>query len=101
MTDPTSGDRRLLGYVAGGSLMIIALIAAGVIFRTVDKEAMGLLGVIVGGLLVNGKDTIGAIKERWLGQQVSRLGDQLSNSAPTPDKVTTTTVEGTDDARQP
>ena len=81
-TDPHSGDRKLLGYIAGGSLAIIGAVAVGVIFSAPDDKAVGLLGVIVGGLLVNGKDTIGAIKERWLGQQVQRMSDQISAAPP-------------------
>lgn len=80
--DAHTGDRRLLGWIAGGSLLIIGVIAVGVIAQAPSEASIGLLGVIVGGLLVNGKDTIGAIKERWLGNQVQRMSDQLSAAPP-------------------
>lgn len=92
-TDPHEGDRRLLGWIAGGSLAIIAVVAVGVIAKQPTEAAIGLLGVIVGGLLVNGKDTIGAIKERWLGQQVQRMSDQMSLAPPVTDPGTPQRVQ--------
>ncbi len=37
---------------------------------------------------------VGAIKERWTQRSVDRMGQQLGSSAPTPETVTQTTVEG-------
>lgn len=92
-------DRKLLGIIAVCSLLIIALVAVLVTGSHVQEAALTLMGTIVGGLLVNSKDVIGAIRESWSTRQVERMSDQLGASSPIGDAPQQVVV--TNDAGDP
>ncbi len=87
-------DRKLLLCVALASLGIVGVVVVGVIWRNVDATASTILGTIVGGLLVNSKDVIQAIKEAWQQKQVERMSDQISSSTPIASPVVADTPTG-------
>lgn len=96
-----SEDRRLLGKIAYLSLFVLALIAVGVVAFAVAEAAYTLLGTIVGGLLVNSKDVIGAIRESWSTRQVEKMSDQLGASTPATDNAQPVVVTNDTDAPVP
>lgn len=85
-------DRVLLGLVAIISLIILALIGWAITHQRIDEAANTLLGAIVGGLLVNSKDVIGAIRESWSTRQMEKMSDQLGSSLPSGESVQATIV---------
>jgi len=76
----------LLAIVAAG---VMVLCGVGIWNATADHTFDPSAYLVVLTLIV------GAIKERWTQRSVDRMGQQLGASAPTPDTVTSTTVEGT------
>lgn len=94
-------DRKLLGIISILSLLIIALVAVLVSWGKMQEAGLTLLGTIVGGLLVNSKDVIGAIRESWSTRQVERMSDQLGASQPLPDPSAPQSVEVVNDPTKP
>ena len=79
-----SGDRRLLGTIATLAILTLAGVVLGVFIagKELSKEAWGLLGVVVGGLISQPQAVIASIKESWLGRTIDRQGDALQMSMP-------------------
>jgi hypothetical protein len=76
----------LLAIVAGGVMVLCGVgLAHATAEHTFDPSAYLVVLTLI----------VGAIKERWTQRSVDRMGQQLGASAPTPETVTSTTVEGT------
>ena len=87
LTDHGS-EIALLSWMATGVLAI--LIVAALKGQLVGRNALD-----VAAFLLVLQRIIEAITARWTQRSVDRMGQQLGASAPTPDTVEKTTVEGT------
>lgn len=76
----------LLGMVA-----LSAAILAGLSIKKGDASGAAAWSAILMAI-------VNSVKEWRSARTIDRMGQSLSDSAPTPQRVTTTTVEGTDDA---
>ena len=82
------GEVALLGWLGTGVLLIL-LVAAG------KGQLSGSAGVDVAAFLLVLQRIVEAVQKRWEQRGSDRMADKLASSAPTPDQVDKTTVEGT------
>jgi len=88
-------DRRALLWLAGLALVILGGIAYGALDTRVPNDSQTLLGAIAAGLLLFARDIVTTIRAAWTDERTGDLTSHLAKSAPTPDQVDKTTVEGT------
>jgi len=78
----------LLGWLGSG---VIAVLIIGVF----KGQLAGASAIDVAAFLLVLQRIVEAIQKRWEQRSLDKMGQQLGASAPTPDTVTSTTVEGT------
>lgn len=79
----------LLGWLGTGVLAVL-------IIGAVKGQLSGPSALDVAAFLLVLQRIVEAVQKRWEQRSLDRMGQQLGNSAPTPETVTSTTVEGTD-----
>lgn len=87
-------DRAALFGLAALAIAGLIGIAAGAIFKRIPNDSQTLLGTIAAGLLLFGRDVVTTIRAAWTDERTGAITDQLAKSAPTPETVDKTTVEG-------
>ncbi len=80
----TDTDHERAGLIAITALIVVALVtvAIAVMRYKLTPEAGTVLGLIVGGLLAIGKDTLSALRTYSTSAQLSKVTDQLAASSP-------------------
>jgi hypothetical protein len=79
--DPCHGRDKLgLFILAGMALAIIGVIVIGCFRKGIPEKSDVLLGSIVTGVLLYGRDIINVIRSSWQDQTMSKMGDQLAAS---------------------
>lgn len=87
-------DRIALFALSALGILGLICIAAGAIFTRIPNDSQTLLGVIASGLLLFSREIITTIRAAWTDERTGAITDQLAKSAPTPETVDKTTVEG-------
>lgn len=86
LTDHAS-ETALLGWLGSGVIAVLIISA----FR---GQLTGASGIDVAAFLLVLQRIVEAVQKRWEQRSLDRMGQQLGSSAPTPETVTSTTVEG-------
>jgi hypothetical protein len=76
------GDRFVLSLIGGGIVIIILAVIAALAWATMPDFAESVLSAIVGGSLVKLADVLSALVSLSSNRQLTRVTDQLSESAP-------------------
>lgn len=85
MTDPAKLEKVAMLALAGGALVVLAVVAIKALNSgTLDANAAGMLGVIVTGLIAFLKDIVTAIRGYSMSAQLGKVTDQLAASGPVP-----------------
>ena len=77
-------DKLAVIILCGMSLSVLGGISAGAIIVRIPNDSQTLLGVIVGGLLLFGRECLQAIRAAWSEQRTGKLTDALAAAGPPP-----------------
>lgn len=88
MNDTSFYEKLGLLIIVGIIVLALTYIAIYAIGHRIGADVATLVGVIVTGLATFGKDIVAALRGLSMSAQLSKVTDQLANSAPAADAAT-------------